>query len=106
MAYQQEHANRIRRQLLPGSINERKKMGGLSFMYQERVLVRLEGASLIIRCPPEQTAYWLSQPGVSRYLMRGKPDLKGWLVISPESWQTDKQLADWLQIAQSAWATQ
>lgn len=100
MAYEEQQAVRIRRQLQNSPVEERQKMGGLSFLCQGRVVVRLEGSSLVVRCPPEQTDQWLRPPTVSRYAMRGKPNLEGWLVVRPEGWQTDAQLAQWLVIAQ------
>ncbi|MCG8390548.1 MAG: TfoX/Sxy family protein [Cytophagales bacterium] len=100
MSYNEELASRLRNilQLHPG-IEERLKMGGLSFMRNSKVLVRVEGDDLVVRCDPGQTEKLLSQPATQRYQMKGKMNMKGWLLIRAEGTKGSQMLEDWVNIA-------
>lgn len=100
MSYNEELASRLRNilQLHPG-IEERLKMGGLSFMRNSKVLVRVEGDDLVVRCDPGQTEKLLSQPATQRCQIKGKMNMKGWLLIRAEGTKGSQMLEDWVNIA-------
>ena len=82
MAYDERLAQRVRAALSGRSdIIERERMGGLTFMRDGSVCARIEGDELVVRCTKEQTDDLLTEPGARRYEMKGKPSMRGWIVL-------------------------
>lgn len=79
-------------------VEEKVKMGGLSFMQNGKLCMRVQGEDLMIRCEPEMTNKLLTRKGARRYEMRGKPQMKGWLLISPEGTEDEKDFRFWIGI--------
>lgn len=99
MAFDQNLAQRVRDALARYSdIVERCRMGGLTFMRNDRVCVRVEGDELVVRCRKEMTDELLSKAGARRYEMKGKPAMKGWIVLAPEAIAADADFSYWLDI--------
>ncbi len=101
MAHDQSLAERIRKALagMPG-ITEQQKMGGISFMKKGHVVVRAHSdGSMMLRCDPEMTDDLLRKKGAQRFAMKGKANMRGWLIITAEGTATDKALAFWIDVA-------
>lgn len=93
-------ANKIRAKLshMP-SVVEQPKMGGISFMVNGKMCVRAAGEEIMLRCEPGMTEELLARKGARRFVMKGKPMMKGWLVISPEGFNSKKDFDYWIKIA-------
>ena len=97
MAFDQNLAQRVREALTRYSdIVERERMGGLTFMRGGKVCVRVEGNELVVRCRKEATDELLSKSGARRYEMKGKPAMKGLIVLAPEAIAADADFSYWL----------
>ncbi len=80
-------------------VSEKERMGGLSFMRNGKLLVRVEGNKLLIRCAKDQTESLLEKAHTERYTMKGRDHIKGWLLIAPEGLATSKDLDYWVGIS-------
>lgn len=101
MAYNENLVGRLRKALsdVP-HVKEQEKMGGVSFMVNGKMCVRAHSdGNLMMRCPPENTEELLTKKGASRFVMKGKPMMKGWLVISPEGTDNNKDFNFWVKTA-------
>ena len=100
MPYNHVVADKIRRALIayPGVI-EKQRMGGLSFMRNGKLCVRVQGDDLMIRCEPGMTDTLLTRRGARRYEMKGKTDMKGWLLIGPEGTENQQDFKFWMDTA-------
>ena len=100
MAYDEKLADRIREALSKiKAVDEQAKMGGISFMVNDKVCVRVFNDEIMLRCEPEQTDELLTKKGARRFEMKGKPMMKGWLMIRPEGIKTKKDFDYWMNIA-------
>jgi hypothetical protein len=100
MAYNEKLYNRIR-EALAGieHVKEQPKFGGISFMVNDKMCVRVDKEDIMLRCEPERTEELLSKKGARRFEMKGKPMMKGWLLIGPEGTATKKDFDYWMNIA-------
>jgi hypothetical protein len=101
MAYTEALAGRIRKALshLPDVV-EQAKMGGISFMVNGKMCVRAHAdGGMMLRCDPDRTEELLKKKGVSRFEMKGKTQMKGWLVITLESLAAAKEFSFWMALA-------
>ena len=100
MAYSEKLAERIRKKLshLP-IVEEQKKMGGISFMVNGKMCVRAIRDEIMLRCAPEMTDELLTKKGARRFEMKGKPMMKGWLLIANEGTNSNKDFDFWMNIA-------
>ena len=85
----------------PG-VTEQRKMGGTTFLLDGKVCVRAHRGELMARCRPELTDQLLTKPGVRRFEMTGKREMKGWLVIAPDA--ADAEFEIWIETALEACA--
>lgn len=101
MAYNEGLANRIRKAFSSVSgVKEQEKMGGISFMMNGKMLVRAHSdGTMMLRCKPEMTELLLQKKGVTRFEMKGKPMMKGWLLIHQEGMEKQKDFDDWIKVA-------
>lgn len=99
MAYSEALADRVRhlmgRQL---GLEEKRMFGGLAFLTFGRLAVGVRKDSLLARIGPEAAAEAEDDPAVEPFLNGGRP-MKGWVVIGPDGFETDEQLAGWLRRA-------
>lgn len=101
--YEEAFAGRIRAALASRTdVTEQRKMGGITFLVDGKVCVRDHRGELMARCRPELTDTLLARPGVRRFEMSGKREMKGWLVIEPDA--ADSELEFWIEIALEACA--
>lgn len=93
-------AEKIRKALSDFPYEEVQKMGGLSFMINGKVCLRAHSnGELMVRCEPDRTDELLTKKGAVRFVMKGKPLMKGWLLISPEGLADKENLDFWVDIA-------
>ena len=85
----------------PG-VTEQRKMGGTTFLLDGKVCVRDHRGELMARCRPELIDQLLAKPGVRRFEMTGKREMKGWLIIEPGA--ADAELGFWIETALEACA--
>jgi hypothetical protein len=83
-------------------VTEQRKMGGTTFLVDGKVCVRDHRGELMARCRPELTDQLLAKPGVRRFEMTGKREMKGWLIIEPGA--ADAELGFWIETALGACA--
>jgi TfoX N-terminal domain len=97
MAYDEELADRVRRQLddEPG-LTERKMFGGIAWMLEGNMAVGLTGNGLLVRLGAGGVAAALEEPHASVPTMGGTREMKGYVVVAPEGVETDEQLAGWI----------
>ena len=99
MAYDEDLANRVREVVQDEpALTEKKMFGGLAFLINGNMAV---GASsqggLLLRCDPAATESLVSEPGVSRFEMRGR-EMDGWLRVDDSVVTSKKQLQRWAGI--------
>ena len=68
-------------------------------MTDGKVCVRVQGDDLLIRCRTEKTDELLSKPGAHRYTMKGKPNMKGWLLIDSKGCEDQESFDFWIETA-------
>ena len=100
MAYDEALATRIR-ELIPGTqdVTEKKMFGGLAFMIDGRMAIAAAGrGGILIPVEPAQSEQLVSEPGVSRMVMRGR-EMAGWLNVDAAVLGSREQLARWVELA-------
>ena len=99
MAYNKELAERVRTKLKGISgVVEKEKMGGLTFMKDGKLYTRVQEDDLMVRCAKDMTEELLKKEGARRFEMKGKTNMKGWLLIGPEGLKTQKGFDYWMGI--------
>jgi len=99
MAYDIDLKERVKARLAHiNNLEEKEKMGGLSFMLKGKLLIRIQDDELLVRCKHEYTDELLQKPGVRRYQMKGKSQMKGWLLVDPTDTKTNESLDFWIGI--------
>lgn len=98
MAYDEELAFRLRAALetLDG-ISDKRMFGGLAFLLHGHLLVVASSkGNLMLRVDPERAPELLAKPHVSPMEMGGGRKPKGWLRVEEPGYETDGQLASWV----------
>ncbi len=96
MAYNELLADRIRVVLAAREDVEEKKMfGGLAFMYKGKMACGIVKDELMVRVVAEKYEPSLEHPHCREMDFTGR-SLKGFLYVSPEGFETDKALAEWV----------
>jgi TfoX/Sxy family transcriptional regulator of competence genes len=99
MAFSEELAERIRRQLARRKgIEEKKMFGGIGFLLHGNLLVGVWKESLIVRLGPEEGEEALKEAHVSEFDITGRP-MKGWVLVEAEGVTGDHQLRGWIRRA-------
>lgn len=104
MAYDEYQADRIRQELKDRSISfiEKKMMGGLCFMVDDKMLCGIHndkqsGDSLFMaRVGPDFYEKALEMEGVELMEFTGRP-LKGYVYVTPEAIDQDAELDFWME---------
>jgi len=81
------------------SLTERKMFGGLSFMLAGNMCCGVVGEELVARVGPEQYEAALARPHVRPMDFTGKP-LTGFVYVAPEGHAADRDLRDWIGLAE------
>lgn len=105
MAYDEFLADRIRRVFAEKqtSYTEKKMMGGLCFMVDEKMCCGIhfdkkkEMDLLMARIGPEASEAAMDRVGCHPMDFTGRP-MKGYVFVSPEGFDSDEDLVYWLQL--------
>jgi TfoX/Sxy family transcriptional regulator of competence genes len=99
MAYDEVLANKIRERLahLP-NVEEKEMMGGLTFMYNNKMCVGVIKDELVCRIDPGLTEKVLEKNGCRLMDFTGRP-MKGWIMVDEFGMRNNKELDYWIQIA-------
>jgi TfoX/Sxy family transcriptional regulator of competence genes len=99
MAYDTDLADRIRASLPEhDGVTERQMFGGLAFLLNGNMAVSASGqGGILLRVDPAETESLVTEDGVARFEMRGRP-LNGWVRVAPSVISSDKQLQRWVAV--------
>lgn len=97
MAYDKGLAQRVRELLeeKPGFI-EKKMFGGVCFLLNGNMSCGILNDDLIVRVGTEKYDRLLKSPHVRKFDITGRP-MKGWVMVSCEGYESDKDLAGWIR---------
>jgi TfoX/Sxy family transcriptional regulator of competence genes len=99
MAYNEKLADRIRELLsFKRKVEEKKMMGGLTFMVNNKMCVGIAGDDLMARIDPDIYESALKKKGCREMDFTGRP-MRGFVFIDPEGIKTQKDLSYWLELA-------
>lgn len=101
MAYSEDLAERVREVLGDGpTVAEKRMMGGLVFMLNDKMCAGIMGDSLMLRIAKEQHQILTSVPGCTDMVFKesSKPML-GYVVVSQDLLPNKTELLKWLQHA-------
>lgn len=98
--YNEFLADRIRRVLKEKNISytEKKMMGGLAIMVNDKMCVGITNDDLMARINPDIYEEALTRDGVREMDFTKKP-MKGWIYVSPAGIDLDDDLESWIQLA-------
>lgn len=100
MAYDEFLADRIRLQLKEKHISfeEKKMMGGLCFMVNNKMCIGVDKDRLMVRTNPNDFEVHIKTKGCIPMDFTGKI-MKSFVFVMPEGIDADKDLSIWLDIA-------
>ncbi len=100
MAYDEFLAERIQLILKEKSVSfeEKKMMGGLTFMVDGKMCVGIVKNNLMARIGPDAYGDALTKTGCKEMNFTGRP-MKGYVFIEPEGYDMDEDLEYWIQLA-------
>ena len=99
MAYDEKLANRVREFLQTKKrVEEKKMMGGLTFMVNEKMCVGILNDDLMARIDPEVYEKVLERKGCREMNFTGRP-MKGFVFIDPDGTKSKKDLEYWINLA-------
>jgi TfoX/Sxy family transcriptional regulator of competence genes len=98
MAYNQELADRIRTRLskLP-HIREMEMMGGLVFMYNDKMCVGIIKDEMMCRIAPDLYETVLEKTGCRTMQFTGRP-MKGYVLVDETGMRSEKDFEYWITI--------
>jgi len=98
MAYNEELAQRILEVLgpLPG-LEAKKMFGGMCYLLRGNMLCGVVDERMIVRLGKERQAEGMTHPHTRPFDYTGKA-MSGWLMVEPDGWQSEEDLADWVQV--------
>lgn len=99
MAYSEELAFRIRHRLehIP-NIEEKRMMGGLVFMYNDKMCLGIVKDDMMCRVDPAIHDELVEKPGC-RTMDFGTRPMKGYILIDDTGMRTQKQFDYWINLA-------
>ena len=99
MAYDENLADRIRKQLHSKHVlfKEKKMMGGLTFMINDKMCVGIVKNELMARIGKDNYDAALQKPGCRPMDFTGKP-MKGYVFLEPEGIDMDSELDYWIDL--------
>jgi len=99
MAYDEHLADRIRQGFaeLHVTAQEKKMMGGLCFMVNDKMCAGIVGKTLMARIDPALYEQALVRPGAREMDFTGRP-MKGFVIVEPERIDDDADLLYWLRL--------
>lgn len=97
MAYDEADADRIRELLVEFEVVEKRIVGGgLGFMVSGHLCCGVSERGLTVRVGPEAASKLLATPHVHP-LEFGKRRAAAFIVVEPDGYRTDHQLATWIE---------
>lgn len=99
MAYDEYLADRVRQIFaeLHVQTEEKRMMGGLCFMVNDKMCAGIVGETLMARLDPEIYQEVLNRPGAREMDFTGRP-MKGFVFVEGEGIDADEDLQSWLQL--------
>lgn len=98
MAYDEHLAKRVRELLLTKkSVKEKKMMGGLTFMVNDKMCVGILNDDLMARIDPAVYEKALEKRGCREMDFTGRP-MKGFVFVEPEGTKSKKDLEYWINL--------
>jgi TfoX/Sxy family transcriptional regulator of competence genes len=99
MAYNESLAARVIQVLEARNVRftEKRMFGGLCFMVDEKMLMGVEKARLMVRIDPEDEAKALKRKGASPMDFTGRV-MKGYLFVDEKGVDLDKDLEYWVDL--------
>jgi TfoX/Sxy family transcriptional regulator of competence genes len=99
MAFNEKLADRVREQLsAQRKLEEKRMMGGLTFMVNGKMCVGVLNDDLMVRLAPEVYDEALERPGCRAMDFTGKP-MKGFVFVDSEGTKGARQLSYWISLA-------
>ena len=99
MAYDEHLAERIRKALADHpQVEEKKMMGGLTFMVNDKMCVGVLNDDLMARIDPLVYEEALEQRGAREMDFTGRA-MKGFVFVGPEGTSSKKEINYWLKLA-------
>lgn len=99
MAYSEQLAERVRNALRNMQrVEEKKMMGGLTFMVNGKMCVGILKDDLMVRLDPAVYDAVLKRKGCRPMDFTGKP-MKGFVFVSPKGTSNKKDLSYWVDLA-------
>ena len=98
MAYDERLAQRVRDSLLRRSVEEKKMMGGLTFMVHGKMCVGIVNDELMCRIDPERQETALEKKGCRVMDFTGRP-MKGFVFVSEVGMKTKNDFDYWIGLA-------
>jgi len=99
MAYDENLANRVREQLVNlQNIEEKEMMGGLVFMYNDKMCVGIIKDELMCRIDPDFHETAVEKLGCRTMDFTKRP-MKGYVLIEDVGMRTPKDLDYWINLA-------
>ncbi|MBC8368078.1 TfoX/Sxy family protein [bacterium] len=96
MAYDEGLAQRVHEALAnQGDLVEKKMFGGVGYLVRGNMACGVLKDDLILRLGPEAGEAALMKPHTRVFDITGRA-MKGWVMVSPEGYATDKALQDWV----------
>ncbi len=101
MAYSEELADLVRGRLAKlTNVAEKKMMGGLTFMVDDKMCVGVLADKLMCRVGPDAYETALTRAGATKMDFTGKP-MVGFLFVGRDGLKTSKQWDYWLELCLS-----
>jgi hypothetical protein len=98
MAFDEQLANRIRKQLgKQKGLVEKRMFGGLAFLLNGNMCVGVHANEMIVRLAPDQTDSALAQQHTRVFDLSGGRPMKGWILVEPKGLESDAALAKWIE---------
>jgi len=99
MAYNERLAARVRDFLSHHrGVEEKKMMGGLTFMVNHKMCVGIVNNDLMARIDPELYEAALKKTGCREMDFTGRP-MKGFVFVGPDGTTSKRQLESWIALA-------
>lgn len=100
MAYDEQLATRVRRFFKSRKVAfaEKRMMGGLCFLVDNKMCVGVEMERLMVRLDPEIYEAALKRKGSAPMDFTGRP-MRGFVFVHAEGFNSDKDLNAWLGLA-------
>jgi len=100
LAYNEFLADRIRNVFIDEKVSfkEKKMMGGLTFMVDDKMCVGVSKDDLMARIDPDKYSNALTKKGCREMDFTGRP-MKGFVFIEPDGTDLNEYLEYWINLA-------